>query len=157
MGLYDIKVKDLRGADLDFSDYQGKVLLIVNTASRCGFTPQYQDLEQLYQEYQSKGLEIIGFPCNQFGQQEKGSDSEILEFCQLNYGVHFTMGEKLEVNGKNESPLYTFLKSSQKNKFGKAIKWNFTKFLINREGMVVERFSPQTNPQKLRSNIEALL
>jgi len=140
------------------SHYKNKVLLIVNVASKCGFTSQYTELEALYQKYKDKNFVILGFPCNQFKGQEPLSNKEILEFCQLNYDVSFDMFEKIEVNGENTHPLYSLLKNAKKGIFGTdAIKWNFTKFLINKEGEVLERFAPSTTPLSLESKIEALL
>ena len=128
------------------ADYRGKVLLIVNTASKCGFTPQYKGLEELYQKYRKQGLEILGFPCDQFGHQEPGSDKEIRSFCELNYGVTFPLFSKIEVNGKNQHPLYKHLKAEAGGIFGDDIKWNFTKFLVSREGKVLDRFASLTSP-----------
>lgn len=156
--IYDIDVTDISSQPRSLADYRGKVLLIVNTASKCGFTPQYQELEALYQELQPKGLEILGFPCNQFGHQEPGSDSDISQFCQLNYGVSFPMFAKIDVNGANTHPLYVLLKQEAKGVLGsKGIKWNFTKFLVDKEGNVVERFAPTTKPLQLKQQIEQLL
>jgi glutathione peroxidase len=138
--------------------YGGKVLLVVNTASKCGFTPQYEGLEALYKQYRDQGLAVLGFPCNQFGAQEPGSADEIGSFCQKNYGVSFPMFEKIDVNGDSAHPLYRWLKSNAKGVLGsEAIKWNFTKFLIDRNGQVVERFAPTTKPEDLKSNVEELL
>lgn len=156
--IYDIDVTDISGQPRSLADYRGKVLLIVNTASKCGFTPQYQELEALYQELQPKGLEILGFPCNQFGHQEPGSDSDISQFCQLNYGVSFPMFAKIDVNGANTHPLYVLLKQEAKGVLGsKGIKWNFTKFLVDKQGNVLERFAPTTKPLQLKQQIEQLL
>lgn len=135
----------------------GKVILIVNVASKCGFTPQYQGLEALYQTYKDRGFLIIAFPCNQFAQQEPESDQKILDFCQLNYGVSFPISQKIDVNGPHEAPLYTWLKSEQGGFLVSRIKWNFTKFLINPSGKVVARYAPTTKPEKLRAKIEKLL
>ncbi len=157
MSIYDFKVKNIRGEDTDLSQYSGKVLLIVNTASKCGFTPQYEGLEKLYKEFDGK-LEILGFPCNQFGKQEPGSEEEISNFCSLNFNISFPMFSKIEVNGKNESPLYTYLKKSIPGFLGsKSIKWNFTKFLVDKSGNPIERFSPQTKPEELKEKIEKLI
>lgn len=155
--IYTYKVLNHLGEEVSLNNYKGKVLLIVNTASKCGFTGQYVQLEELHQAYKNKGLEIIAFPCNQFGEQEKGSNEEIQSFCQLNYGLSFPVFSKIEVNGENEHPLYTFLKQSKKGAFGSNIKWNFTKFLINRDGEVVKRVAPQVNPLKMTKAIEDLL
>jgi len=157
MKLYDYVVKDENGKAVQLSEYKGKVLLIVNTATGCGFTPQYEGLETLYKKYQSQGLEILDFPCNQFGKQAPGSIVEIKEFCQLNYQTTFPLFSKVEVNGENEEPLFTYLKSQKGGVLGSKIKWNFTKFLINKDGEVVERFSPKTTPEKIESAIKELL
>ncbi len=156
--LYDISVDDIHGKPVKLSRYQGKVLLIVNTASQCGFTPQYKGLEALYEKLHGKGLEILGFPCNQFGAQEPGTEKEIAQFCELNYGVTFPMFAKVDVNGEKASPLYKHLKSAKKGVLGsEAIKWNFTKFLVDREGRVVERYAPQTEPKDLEADVKKLL
>ncbi len=148
----------LNGQPQDLSEFLGSVVLIVNTASECGFTYQYEGLEALYKNYQNQGLVILGFPCNQFGQQEKGGSSEIGAFCQKNYGVTFPMFEKIEVNGAAAAPLYNDLKAQAPGILGtKGIKWNFTKFLINRRGEVVGRYAPTTKPEKLKADIEKLL
>ena len=158
MNIYDYDVRNIGGEDIALSDYAGKVLLIVNTASKCGFTPQYKDLEVLYQQLQSDGLVVLGFPCNQFGSQEPGEDGQIEEFCQLNYGVSFPMFSKIKVNGDDAHPLFKYLKNQAKGVLGsEAIKWNFTKFLINREGQVVERYGSRDKPQTIKSDIVALL
>lgn len=158
MNIYDYDVRNIGGEDIALSDYAGKVLLIVNTASKCGFTPQYKDLEVLYQQLQADGLVVLGFPCNQFGSQEPGEDGQIEEFCQLNYGVSFPMFSKIKVNGDDAHPLFKYLKNQAKGVLGsEAIKWNFTKFLINREGQVVERYGSRDKPQTLKSDIVALL
>lgn len=156
MGFYDYKAVKMNGQEVSMSDYAGKVVLVVNTASKCGFTPQFAGLELLYKEYQDKGLEILGFPCNQFAHQDAGTNTEIEEFCQLNYGVTFTMFQKIEVNGANAHPLYKFLKK-EKSGIGGAIKWNFTKFLIDRDGNVVARFAPAVKPEEMKAEIEKLL
>ena len=157
MNIYDYSVKAQDGSEVSLADYQGKVLLIVNTATGCGFTPQYDGLQDLYEKYQSQGLEILDFPCNQFGHQAPGSDEEITDFCQSRYGVTFRQFKKIEVNGKDEEPLYTFLKSQQKGVMGNNIKWNFTKFLVDCKGNVVARFAPTVTPEKLDEEIKALL
>ncbi len=155
--IYDFKALSNKGAEVDFAQYEGKVLLIVNTASKCGFTPQYDGLEELYQKYKDRGLVIIGFPCDQFAHQEPGSDEEIAEFCRLNHGVTFPLMSKIEVNGENAHPIYKYLKDAAPGTFGKAIKWNFTKFLINRNGSQITRFSPATAPKSIESKIVELL
>ena len=157
MGIYDYSVKAQDGSEVSLADYRDKVLLIVNTATGCGFTPQYEGLQDLYEKYQSKGLEILDFPCNQFGHQAPGSDEEITDFCQSRYGVTFRQFKKIEVNGEGEEPLYTFLKSQQKGVMGNNIKWNFTKFLVDKKGNVVERFAPTVTPEKIDEKIKELL
>ncbi len=157
MTLYDIIVKDMKGQDVALSDYKGKVLLIVNTATGCGFTPQYTSLQALYDKYQDQGLEILDFPCDQFGHQAPGDNDEIHEFCVGRFAIKFPQFDKIEVNGENESPLYTYLKDQKSGMLGSKIKWNFTKFLIDREGHVVERFSPKDDPMKFEEAIKALL
>ena len=154
MTLYDFVVKDAKGQDVPLSNYKGKVLLVVNTATGCGFTPQYKGLQDLYETYQSRGLEILDFPCNQFMNQAPGTDAEISSFCQRNFGVTFKTFAKVLVNGRETHPLYGYLK---RNSGRKIISWNFTKFLIDREGRVVRRFSPRTRPEDLNDRIEALL
>lgn len=157
-GIYQFNFKLPSGNDQPVDDYKGKVLLIVNTASKCGFTPQFEGLETLNKQYADKGLVVLGFPCNQFGKQDPGSMSEITEFCQLNYGVSFTMAEKIEVNGEKTHPLFEHLKSNAKGILGsKRIKWNFTKFLVNRNGEVVKRFAPTAKPEAIAAAIEALI
>ena len=151
--IYDYKVMDAKGNTRSLSDYKGKVLLIVNTATGCGFTPQYDGLQDLYEKYQEKGLEILDFPCNQFGNQAPGSDEEIVSFCSFRYGVTFEQFHKIEVNGEKEEPLYTYLKSQKSGVFGSKIKWNFTKFLVDKEGNVVERFAPTTTPEALEKEL----
>ncbi|HEY8243537.1 MAG TPA: glutathione peroxidase [Casimicrobiaceae bacterium] len=156
--LYDITVDDIKGKPVKLSKYKGKVLLIVNTASECGFTPQYKGLEQLFQKLHGKGLEVLGFPCNQFGAQEPGDEKAIEQFCEINYGVTFPLFAKVDVNGDDASPLFKHLKSAKKGILGsEAIKWNFTKFLIDREGNVVERFAPKTEPKELEADVAKLL
>lgn len=177
MSVYDFTVKDTNGKEVSLSDYKGKVLLIVNTATKCGFTPQYEGLEELYETYKDQGFEILDFPCNQFLNQAPGSDEEVASFCQLNYGTTFNTFAKINVNGKDAHPLYTFLKEQKPNDYkdpdlsgfkeklqslkqkvtGDRIKWNFTKFLIDREGNVVERFAPTFKPADLKSEIEKLI
>ena len=157
MSIYDFTMKDVEGKEVSLSDYQGKVLMVVNTATGCGFTPQYEGLQDLYEKYQAKGLEILDFPCNQFGGQAPGTEEEIVDFCQSRYGVTFKQFAKIEVNGDKEAPLYTFLKSQKGGVMGNKIKWNFTKFLVDRQGNVVERFSPMDTPEKMESSIVNLL
>tara|TARA_R110001592_G_scaffold60360_1_gene183452 strand:+ start:5644 stop:6123 length:480 start_codon:yes stop_codon:yes gene_type:complete len=156
--IYDFEVNTISGKQVPLSDYKGKVLLIVNTASKCGFTPQFTGLETLYSELHDEGLDVLGFPCNQFLKQDPGNDSEISEFCSLNYGVTFPMFSKIEVNGDNTHPLYTYLKSEAKGLLGsEKIKWNFTKFLVDREGGVIKRYAPNTEPKDIAADIKALL
>ena len=156
--IYDFTVSTLMGLPKSMADYQGKVLLIVNVASKCGFTPQYAGLQTLYETYHDKGLEILGFPCNQFGKQEPGTNDEIQNFCQVNYGVTFPMFDKIDVNGDDAHPLYEYLKKAAPGALGpKAIKWNFTKFLVDAQGNVVKRFEPNVKPEDVTPDIEALL
>jgi glutathione peroxidase len=154
---YRFSAKSLQGKEISMESYKGKVVLVVNTASKCGLTPQYEGLEKLYETYKEEGLVILGFPCNQFGNQEPGSEKEISEGCMINYGVTFQMFSKVDVNGKNEHPLFKYLKSKLPGLFGKDIKWNFAKFLIDRNGNPVKRFKPTTIPEKLVTDIEKLL
>ncbi|MEN9834619.1 MAG: hypothetical protein RL011_812 [Pseudomonadota bacterium] len=155
---YDFSAQSLDGKDVSMADYKGKVVLVVNVASKCGFTPQYTGLEELYKKYKDRGLVILGFPCNQFGNQEPGSSAEIKQFCSLNYPVSFPIFSKVEVNGDKAHPLYNFLKKEQTGLLGtEAVKWNFTKFLVDRSGKVVERFAPQTTPESIGPDIEKLL
>jgi glutathione peroxidase len=153
MSIYSFKIKDARGKEKALSDYQGKVLLIVNTASQCGHTPQYAGLQELYQAMQGKGLEILAFPCDQFGHQEPGTDEEIQAFCRLNYGVTFPVFSKIQVNGAGADPLFIYLKEQKPGD----IQWNFTKFLVDRNGKVVERFEPAIKPETLAPLIQKLL
>ncbi|AYV48092.1 glutathione peroxidase [Caulobacter flavus] len=158
MSVYDFSAKTLQGKDVSLADYRGQVLLIVNTASKCGLTPQYEGLEALYKAHKERGLTILGFPCNQFGAQEPGTAEEIGGFCSLTYDVTFPMMAKIDVNGPTAHPLYAYLKKQQKGVLGtEGIKWNFTKFLIDRDGQVVERFAPTTKPEDLQAAVEALL
>ncbi len=157
MTIYDHKVKDSEGTEVDFTEYKGKVLLIVNTATGCGFTPQYDGLQELYEKYSAQGFEILDFPCNQFGNQAPGSEEEIVDFCQSRYGVTFKQFAKINVNGDGEEPLFTYLKSQQKGIMGSKIKWNFTKFLVDRQGNVIERYAPTVTPDKIESRIKELL
>jgi glutathione peroxidase len=156
--VYEFSADTLAGKTVSLSEFKGKVLLIVNTASKCGFTPQYKGLEELYDKYQAQGLEILGFPCNQFGSQEPGSATDIQSFCELNYGVKFPLFAKIDVNGAKAHPLYTYLKTEAPGILGlKDIKWNFTKFLIGRDGAVLERFAPTTTPQSIETDIQKAL
>jgi len=156
--IYDFVARDISGREVQIAEYRGKVLLIVNTASQCGFTPQYTGLEALYGDLREKGLVVLGFPCNQFGHQEPGNAAEIASFCKLTYDVSFPMFAKIDVNGPQASPLFVWLKSQAPGLLGsQGIKWNFTKFLVDREGKVIERFAPATKPEAIRSKIESLL
>ncbi|MDT2757189.1 glutathione peroxidase [Enterococcus asini] len=157
MSIYEYTVKDAKGQDVSLADYEGKVLLVVNTATGCGFTPQYEGLEKLYKKHQGAGFEILDFPCNQFGHQAPGSNEEIQEFCQLNYQTTFKTFGKIEVNGDGAISLYNFLKKEKGGLVGSAIKWNFTKFLVDREGNVVKRFAPTTTPEQLETELIAVL
>ncbi|KAI7832194.1 thioredoxin-like protein [Gamsiella multidivaricata] len=155
---FDLQAKDKRHKEVNMSDYTGKVILVVNVASKCGFTSQYKELEELYQKYKDRGLVIIGFPCNQFGKQEPGTMEEIESFCQVNYGVSFPLMDKIDVNGSQEDPVYTFLKSQKAGLLGLTrIKWNFEKFLVSKDGVVYGRYSSATNPSSLAEDIERLL
>jgi len=157
MGLYDLSAKLNTGKEKRFIAYKGKVLLIVNTASRCGFTPQYKGLQELYAKYKDRGFELLAFPCDQFGHQEPGNDAEIKQFCEVNYGVEFPLFAKIEVNGENAHPLYQFLKREKGGLLGDSIKWNFTKFLIDKQGRVIERYAPMTPPERIAADIEKQL
>jgi len=155
---YDLKATSLQGKEISMDKYKGKTVIVVNTASKCGLTPQYEGLEKIYKEYKDKGLVILGFPCNQFAGQEPGSEKEISEGCLINYGVSFPMFSKIDVNGDTAHPLYKYLKSELKGGIlGSSIKWNFTKFMIDKNGKPYKRFSPTTSPEKLRNDIEKLL
>lgn len=156
-GIYGLSARSLQGEDIQLTHYKGKVLLIVNTASKCGFTPQYEGLQKLHELYSERGLVILGFPCNQFGGQEPGSASEIAEGCLVNYGVSFQMFDKVKVNGPDAHPLFKYLKGQLSGTFGSRIKWNFTKFLIDSQGRPYKRFSSRTAPKKLAPSIEGLL
>jgi len=157
-GIYDFSVNDIQGRQQKLDRYKDKVMLIVNVASKCGFTPQYKGLEALYEKLHARGLEVLGFPCNQFGAQEPGSEQEIAQFCELNYGVKFPMFAKIDVNGEHAAPLYQYLKKTKPGLLGsEAIKWNFTKFLVDRKGNVVERYAPNVEPQAIAGDIEKLL
>lgn len=156
--IYDFNIKTIEGEETTLAPYRGKVMLIVNVASKCGYTPQYDGLQALYEKYQEKGLVILGFPCNQFAGQEPGTEKEIQNFCRVNFGVTFPMFSKIEVNGENTHPLYAYLKSEQPGILGtEAIKWNFTKFLVDKEGKVVARFGSSTKPKEIEAEIEKLL
>jgi glutathione peroxidase len=152
--VYDFTVKQTNGSLKDLSEYEGKPLIIVNTASKCGFTPQFKGLQELYNKYQDRGLEILGFPCDQFNNQEFDNIEETTEFCQLNYGVTFPILAKIDVNGENADPLFTFLKEQKKGILSKNIKWNFTKFLVDSKGNVVERYAPTTDPSKIEEDLK---
>ena len=155
--LYDFNVKDAKGNDVSLSNYKGKVLLIVNTATGCGFTPQYEGLQKLYDKYQKDGFEVLDFPCNQFLNQAPGTNEEIVSFCQLKYHTTFTTFAKIKVNGKDAEPLYEYLKNEKHGFAGKRIKWNFTKFLVDRNGNVVARFAPTVKPEEFEDKIVELL
>ena len=155
--VYDFTVKKPNGQEQTLSDYEGKPMLIVNTASKCGLTPQFKGLQEMYDEYQEQGLEILGFPCGQFNNQEYDNIEETTEFCQLNYGVSFPMYAKIDVNGAKADPLFTFLKEQKGGVLTKDIKWNFTKFLVDRNGQVVKRYAPTTEPEKIKSDLDKLL
>ena len=156
--IYDFEAQQINGKDVSLSDYRGKVLLIVNTASKCGFTPQFGGLEDLHKAYTGKGLVVLGFPCNQFGSQDPGADGEIAEFCQVNYGVSFPMMGKIDVNGPAAHPLYKWLSSEAPGLLGrKSIKWNFTKFLVGKDGQVIRRYAPTDKPADLAKDVEAAL
>lgn len=154
---YDLQAQSLQGKNTSMSEYKGKVVMVVNTASKCGLTPQYEGLEKLYRTYKDQGLVILGFPCNQFGAQEPGGSGEIEEFCQVNYGVSFPMFDKIDVNGPQTHPVFNYLKNATSSLFGKKIKWNFTKFLVDKNGKAVKRFSPITKPEDIEPWIKKLL
>jgi len=156
--IYQFSAQNNKGETVELNDFQNKVMLIVNTASACGFTPQYKGLQSLYGEYQSQGLEVLAFPCNQFKQQEKGNNEEIQQFCDLTFNIKFPLFDKIDVNGDNAHPLFTFLKAQAPGILGsKSIKWNFTKFLVNKEGTVIQRYAPTTKPESIKADIEKLL
>jgi glutathione peroxidase len=154
MSLYELSARLNNGRDKKLSDYEGKVLLIVNTASKCGFTPQYKGLQDLYAKYRKQGFEVLGFPCDQFGHQEPGDNAEIKSFCEMNYGVEFPLFSKIEVNGANTHPVFEYLKSKKGGLLGDTIKWNFTKFLVAKNGKVVDRYAPTTPPERIATDIE---
>jgi glutathione peroxidase len=156
--VYDFSARTIDGRNRKLSDYKGKVLLVVNTASKCGFTPQYKGLEEIYRKYKDKGFAVLGFPSNQFGEQEPGPDTEIAEFCEMNFGVTFPLFSKIDVKGDNAHPLYKYLTSEKKGLLGsEAIKWNFTKFLVGKDGKVIDRYAPTTKPEDLGKDIEKAL
>ncbi|MEH7460294.1 glutathione peroxidase [Bacillus sp. JJ1127] len=158
MTVYDFSAKTITGEEKSLRDYEGKVLLIVNVASKCGFTPQYKGLQSVYEKYKEQGFEILGFPCNQFGGQEPGTEDQITSFCELNYGVSFPMFAKVDVKGEWAHPLYIYMTEQAPGIFGmKAVKWNFTKFLVGRDGKVIDRFAPKTKPEDLEKEIEKIL
>lgn len=154
---YNYTATDIKGEEISMEDFKGKTVLIINTASKCGFTPQLEGLESLYKKYKEKGLVVLGFPCNQFGNQEPGDEKSIEEGCMINYGVSFQMFSKVEVNGKNAHPLFSFLKKEKSGLLGKRIKWNFTKFLIDKNGKTIKRFSPTTKPEKIEDYLRSSL
>jgi glutathione peroxidase len=156
--VYDFQAVDIKGKERSLADYKGQVLLIVNTASKCGFTPQFEGLQSLHSDLSDKGLTVLGFPCNQFLSQDPGDEQEIGQFCSMNYGVDFPMFSKVDVNGEDAHPLFNYLKKEARGLMGsEKIKWNFTKFLVNRDGKVVGRYAPKTKPEDIRKDIEALL
>ena len=157
MGFYDYTVKDAKGNDISINEYKGKLILIVNTATGCGFTPQYVGLQKLYETYHNRGFEILDFPCNQFANQAPGTETEIHEFCVSRYGTTFNLFAKIDVNGKNAEPLFTFLKKQKGGLLGNDIKWNFTKFLVDQSGKVVKRYAPTVTPESIEKDIEELL
>ncbi|KTD85395.1 glutathione peroxidase [Paenibacillus etheri] len=158
MSIYDFEVNTLRGAEESLSKYKGKVLLVVNTASKCGFTPQYKGLQEVYEKFKDRGFEVLGFPSNQFAGQEPGESDEIAEYCEINYGVTFPMFEKIDVKGDEAHPLFKYLSKEAPGVLGsKSVKWNFTKFLVDQDGRVLKRFAPKTTPQQIESYISKLL
>jgi glutathione peroxidase len=157
MSVYEYTAVTNQGEEQSLREYEGNVLLIVNTASRCGFAPQFKELQELYEKYHSRGFYVLGFPCNQFGNQEPGTDEEIRNFCEINYRVTFPLFQKVDVKGENQHPLFKYLTQSAQGLLNKEIKWNFTKFLVDRQGNVVKRFAPTTSPKKIAPEIEALL
>jgi glutathione peroxidase len=157
MSLHELKATRNDGKEEGLDSYKGKVLLVVNTASQCGFTPQYKGLQELYTKHREKGFEVLGFPCDQFGHQEPGSDEEIHSFCERNFGVTFPLFKKIEVNGDNTHPVFEYLKKNAPGLLGQRIKWNFTKFLVDGQGKVIKRYAPTTTPEKIESDIQQLL
>lgn len=158
MNVYQFNAKTIKGEEVSLEKYKGNVLLVVNTASECGLTPQYAELQQIYNQYKDNGFSVLGFPCNQFGSQEPGSEDKISEFCSINYGVNFPMFAKVEVNGENAHPLFQYLKEEAPGELeSKAIEWNFTKFLVDRNGQVVGRYAPNVSPTDISSDIEKFL
>ncbi|MDP5275410.1 glutathione peroxidase [Chengkuizengella axinellae] len=158
MSVYEYTAKTIKGEEISLKNYEGKVILIVNTASECGYTPQYKQLQELHETYSEQGLVVLGFPCNQFGEQEPGEESDIERFCELNYGVTFQMFTKVDVNGEHVHPLFTYLKQEAPSESGaEDIEWNFTKFLIDKSGKRISRYSPKTNPLEMKNEIEQLL
>jgi glutathione peroxidase len=155
--VYEFTATDNKGYEVDFSQFSGKPLLIVNTASKCGFTPQYKGLEELHKEYGARGLVVLGFPCDQFAHQEPGDDAAIAQFCTVNYGVTFPLMKKIDVNGRNAHPLYVWLKKQAPGALGSAVKWNFTKFLVSKDGTHVKRFAPNVEPSAMKEDIEKVL
>lgn len=154
---YDLEAKDISGKNVSMSDFKGKTVVVVNTASKCGLTPQFEGLEELYKKYNDKGLVILGFPCNQFASQEPGSESDIQEFCQMNYGVTFPMFSKIDVNGENTHEVFKYLKSELGSILGSKIKWNFTKFVIDKNGKPYKRFAPTTKPEKMEAVLQKIM
>ena len=155
--IYDLEFTDNRGNLVSLADYSGKPILIVNTASKCGFTPQYEGLQKLNEEFREQGLIVLGFPCDQFAHQEPGNDQEIDEFCKVNFGVDFPLSQKVNVNGKNAHPIFKFLKENSKSLLGGTVKWNFTKFLISPDGKSIKRYSPNTTPENIRTDVLEIL
>jgi len=155
--IYDLEFTNNRGENVSLADYAGKPILIVNTASKCGFTPQYEGLQKLNEEFREQGLIVLGFPCDQFAHQEPGNDQEIDEFCKVNFGVDFPLSQKVNVNGKNAHPIFKFLKSNSKSLLGGTVKWNFTKFLISPDGQSIKRYSPNTTPENIRADVLEIL
>ncbi len=155
--IYDFKAIGNKGQEIDLSQYKGKVLLIVNTASKCGFTPQYKGLEALYKAHKDEGLVVLGFPCDQFAHQEPGDDAAIAQFCEINFGVTFPLMKKVNVNGEDADPIFKYLRKAAGGFLGNSIKWNFTKFLISRDGTTVERFAPTTTPESLENRVKEFL